>query len=330
MNNQVKVGIFFVVGLLILLAVFDFVGDIPFFRNEFKLRTYFDSIGELRQGNPVKLEGYDVGKVSNISVQHRKIEVEFAVDKDIGIRKDSVASINLTSLLGTSYINLTFGSPDSPLAVAGDVLPSQNPADINQILAKVDSAVGSIDGALSGLDVFGANKEQLSNIVNNIDIVLQDVKEGKGTIGKLFKDDSLYNEAESTFSNVNEITTSIKEGKGTLGKLFSDDSLYNDAKVTLTSLGQLSKKISDSDGTLGKLINDDTLYNEATGAATHLNDILEKINTGQGTLGQLVNDDKLYKDAQDTLLKVDKSIDTLDDLAPLGVLGTALGVVTLF
>ena len=330
MNNQVKVGIFFVVGLLILLAVFDFVGDIPFFRNEFKLSTYFDSIGELRQGNPVKLEGYDVGKVSNISVQDRKIQVEFAVNKDIGIRKDSVASINLTSLLGTSYINLTFGSPDSPLAVAGDVLPSQNPADINQILAKVDSAVGSIDGALSGLDVFGANKEQLSNIVNNIDIVLEDVKEGKGTIGKLFKDDSLYNEAQSTFANVNEITTSVKQGKGTIGKLFTDESLYNDAKVALASLGQLSKKISDSDGTLGKLINDDTLYNEATGAATHLNDILEKINTGQGTLGQLVNDDKLYKDAQDTLLKVDKSIDTLDDLAPLGVLGTALGVVTLF
>lgn len=330
MNNQVKVGIFFVVGLIILLAVFDFVGDFPFFRNEMKLTTNFDSIGELRQGNPVKLEGYDVGKVSSISIQDRKIEVQLSVDKDVGIRKNSVASINLTSLLGTSYINLTFGTPESPLAVAGDTLPSKNPADINQILAKVDSAVGSIDGALSGLDIFGENKEQLSNIVNNIDIVLEDVKEGKGTIGKLFKDESLYNEAESTFANVNEITTSMKEGKGTLGKLLNDDSLYNDAKVALTSLGQLSKKISDSDGTLGKLINDDTLYNEATGAATHLNDILEKINTGQGTLGQLVNDDKLYKDAQDTLLKVDKSIDTIDDLAPLGVLGTALGVVTLF
>lgn len=330
MNTQVKVGIFFVVGLIILLAVFDFVGDIPFFKNEYRLKTSFDSIGELRVGNPVKLEGYDVGKVSTISVSDRKIEVQFNVNKEVGIRKDSVASINLTSLLGTSYINLTFGSPDSPLAVAGDVLPSENPANINEILAKVDSAVGSIDGALSGLDVFGSNKEQLSNIVNNIDIVLEDVKEGKGTIGKLFKDDSLYNEAESTFANVNEITTSIKDGKGTLGKLLSDESLYNDAKLALTNLGQLTKKINNSDGTIGKLINDDTLYNEATGAATNLNDILEKINSGQGTLGQLVNDDKLYKDAQDTLLKVDKSIDTIDDLAPLGVLGTALGVVTLF
>ena len=330
MNTQVKVGIFFVVGLLILLAVFDFVGDIPFFRNDYKLTAYFNSIGELREGNPVKLEGYDIGKVSKIKVADRQIEVQINVKKEIGVRKDSIASIRLTSLLGTSYINLTFGTPQSPVAVKGDVLPSQYPADINEILTKVESAVGSIDGALSGLDVFGSNKEQLSNIVKNMDIVLEDVKEGKGTIGKLFKDDSLYNEAESTFANVNEITTSMKEGKGTLGKLLNDESLYNDAKVALTNLGELSKKLNTSGGTIGKLINDDTLYNEATDAATNLNDILEKINSGQGTLGQLVNDDSLYKDAKDTLLKVDKSIDTLDDLAPLGVLGTALGVVTLF
>jgi phospholipid/cholesterol/gamma-HCH transport system substrate-binding protein len=330
MNTQVKVGIFFVVGLLILLAVFDFVGDIPFFRNDYSLKTYFSSIGELREGNPVKLEGYDIGKVSKIRVADRKIEVQFRVKKGMGIKKDSEASINLTSLLGTSYINLSFGSPDSPVAVDGDILPSKEPADINKLLSKVDSAVGSIDNALGGLDVFGSNKEQLTNIVKNIDIVLEDVKEGKGTIGKLFKDESLYNEAENTFANVNKITTSMVEGKGTLGKLLKDESLYNDAKVALTNLGQLTKKLNTSNGTIGKLINDDTLYNEATGAATHLNDILEKINSGQGTLGQLVNDDKLYKDAQDTLLKVDKSIDTLDDLAPLGVLGTALGVVTLF
>ncbi len=121
-----------------------------------------------------------------------------------------------------------------------------------------------------------------------------------------------------------------KKVRGTLGKLLNDESLYNDAKFALTNLGQLSKKLNTAKGTIGKLINDDTLYNEATSAATNLNSILEKINSGQGTLGQLVNDDSLYKDAKDTLLKVDKSIDTLDDLAPLGVLGTALGVVTLF
>ena len=330
MNKHVKVGIFFVVGLVILLAVFDFVGDMPFFGSDYKLRTYFESIDELREGNPVKLEGYAVGKISKIRLADRKIEVEMTVAKDSNIKTDSVATIRLTSLLGTSYINLSFGSPGSPVAPPGTVLPSEEPADINDILVKVDSAVGSIESALGAFDVLGDNKEQLTSIVNNLNSVLAGLEKGEGTFGKLLKDDALYEDAKGVFSNVNDITASLKAGKGTLGKLLTDDTLYADAKIALSGLGRMSEKLENSKGTIGKLLNDDTLYNEATGAATNLNEILEKINTGKGTLGQLVNDDKLYRDAQDTLLKVDKSIDTLDDLAPLGVFGTALGVVTLF
>ncbi len=330
MNTHIKVGIFFIVGLVILLAVFDFVGDIPFFRNVYTVKTYFDSIDELREGNPVRIEGYEIGKVSKIRIADRKIEVEMTVGKNSGVKTDSVARIQLTSLLGTSYINLTFGSPDSPPAVDGTVLPSEEPSNINDIIVKVDAALSSVESALGAFDVLGENKEQLTSIVTNLNSVLAGLEKGEGTFGKLLKDDELYDEARDALTNVNDITASLRDGKGTLGKLLTDDSLYTETKVAFTNLGQMAEKLNTSEGTIGKLLNDDTLYNEATGAATNLNQILEKINSGKGTLGQLVNDDKLYRDAQDTLLKVDKSIDTLDDLAPLGVFGTALGVVTLF
>ena len=58
--------------------------------------------------------------------------------------------------------------------------------------------------------------------------------------------------------------------------------------------------------------------------------MLKKINDGQGTIGKLVNDDSLYIDAKDTLKKVDRSIDMVEDLAPLGIISTAFGIVTLF
>ena len=330
MGTQIKVGIFFVVGLILLLAVFDFVGDVPFFKNEIKVKTYFRSIAELREGAMVKLEGFEIGRVTSVKIADRNIEVVMNIEKGSGVRSDSEASIRLTSLLGTSYINLTFGTPDSPLAVDGAVLPAVEPADINDIMVKVDSAVSSLDNALGGFDIFGENKEQVSSIVKNLDLLLSGLESGEGTLGKLFKDDSLYADVTGAFGNINEITASLKEGKGTLGKLLYDDSLFDETKTALSNFGSLTEKLNTSNGTIGKLLNDDTLYNEATGAATNLNLILEKINSGQGTLGQLVNDDSLYLDAKDTLLKVDKSIDTLDDLAPLGVFGTALGVVTLF
>lgn len=330
MGTQVKVGIFFVAGLILLLAVFDFVGEVPFFKDEVKYKTYFESIAELKEGAIIKLEGYEIGRVTGINMADRKIEVVLSVQKESNIRADSEASIRLTSLLGQSYINLTYGTADSPQAEEWAVLPSVEPADFNQIMVKVDNAVSSLDSALGGLDIFGENSEQVSSIVKNLDLLLSGLESGEGTLGKLFKDDSLYNDATGTFANINEITSAIKLGKGTLGKLLFDETLFHETKTALSNFGTLTQKLNSSEGTIGKLLNDDTLYNEATGAATNLNQILEKINSGQGTIGQLVNDDSLYIDAKDTLLKVDKSIDTLDDLAPLGVFGTALGVVTLF
>jgi len=330
MSTQVKVGIFFIVGLLILFAVFEFIGGIPFLRNEYTLKTYFQSVDELREGNPVKLNGVEIGTVSKIQIADNRIEVIMRVKKGVDIKKDSVASIRLTGLLGTSYVNISFGSPDSSVAAPGSVLTSQEPADINEILAKVESAVGSLDSALGAFDILGENKEQLNEIITNVNSVLSDLSQGKGTLGKLLKDDALYEEAKGALTNINQIASSIRAGKGTLGKLVTDPSLFDETKTAMSNFAKLSDTLSKSEGTLGKLLNDDKLYDQASAAATNLNSILKKINSGQGTLGKLVNDDRLYYDAQNTLKKVDKGIDTAVDLAPLGLIGTSIGVITLF
>ena len=122
----------------------------------------------------------------------------------------------------------------------------------------------------------------------------------------------------------------LAEGKGTLGKLIKDDTLYNETTVAMKNIKNISAKLSESKGTFGKLMNDDTLYVEATEAATNLNEVLRKVNDGQGTLGMLVNDDTLYYDTKNVVLKVEKGVDTLEDLAPLGTLGAIFGVLTLF
>ncbi len=330
MSTEFKVGVFFIVGLIILLAVFEFIGGIPFLGGEYKIKAYFQTVDELKEGNPVKLNGVDIGTISSIKLGDNRIEVIMSIERGVTIKKDSVASIKLTGLLGTSYVNISFGTPESPVAGPGTVLASEEPADINKILAKVESAVSSLDSAFAAFDVLGENKEQITNVINNVDSVLADLSEGKGTLGKLLKDDTLYEEAKGALANINDISSSVKEGKGTLGKLVTDSSLFDETKSAMSNLAKLSDSLSTSKGTLGKLLNDDSLYNQANEAATNLNSILKKINSGQGTLGKLVSDDSLYFDAQNTLKKVDKGVDTAVDLAPLGIIGTSIGVITLF
>ena len=296
MKNEYRVGLFFMVGIVVLVFVMDFLGDIPFFSNNKTVYTYFDSLGELRQGNPVKMEGLIIGKVSSIKLEDRQLKVSMDVKKDAPVKADSIASIQVASLLGTSYVNLTFGSEDTPLYDGDSPLASIDPTNLNKILAKLGSAIGSLDSALGAFSGFGDNEDGLNNIVTNLDTVLEDLAEGKGTLGKLIKDDTLYNETTVAMKNIKNI----------------------------------SAKLSDSKGTFGKLMNDDTLYVEATEAATNMNEILKKVNDGQGTLGKLVNDDTLYYDTKNVVLKVEKGVDTLEDLAPLGTLGAIFGVLTLF
>jgi phospholipid/cholesterol/gamma-HCH transport system substrate-binding protein len=52
----------------------------------------------------------------------------------------------------------------------------------------------------------------------------------------------------------------ISDGKGTLGKLLNDDTMYNDMKGAVASLNGIMKKVERGEGTLGKLLNDDSLY----------------------------------------------------------------------
>jgi len=296
MKNEYRVGLFFMVGIVVLVFVMDFLGDIPFFSNNKTVYTYFDSLGELRKGNPVKMEGLIIGKVSSIKLEDRQLKVSMDVKKDAPVKTDSIASIQVASLLGTSYVNITFGSEDTPFYDGDSPLASIDPTNLNKILAKLGSAIGSLDSALGAFSGFGDNEDGLNNIVNNLDTVLEDLAEGKGTLGKLIKDDTLYNETTVAMKNIKNI----------------------------------SAILSDSKGTFGKLMNDDTLYVEATEAATNLNEVLRKVNDGQGTLGKLVNDDTLYYDTKNAVLKVEKGIDTLEDLAPLGTLGAIFGVMTLF
>jgi phospholipid/cholesterol/gamma-HCH transport system substrate-binding protein len=77
------------------------------------------------------------------------------------------------------------------------------------------------------------------------------------------KDPSLYNNANDTIANLKKVSDDINAGKGTLGKLAKDEELAKKIDTTVTKLAQLTSELEDGKGTVGKLFKDDTLYNNA-------------------------------------------------------------------
>ncbi|MBP2672004.1 MAG: transporter, periplasmic substrate-binding protein, partial [candidate division NC10 bacterium] len=313
MSREVRVGLFLVVAFLILIALFELLGKETIFARMVEYKTSFKSIPGLKLGDPVRLAGVDVGSVRDIQVIGARVEVTFRVKPGTPVKTDSIATIKLTSLLGTNFVDVTFGSPAAQLAPPGSLLQSAEPPDFNTLLARLNDAAGDIQ-------------------------TLAKQPRGEGTLGKLASDDGLYNDLRSLTADLkvasqglSRIAKDVESGKGTLGKLVKDEALYNEAKSTLAQakealggLQTMSRRITEGKGTLGRLLNDDGLYTDMQGAVASLNNIMKKVERGEGTLGKLLTDDSLYFTTKDNLKRVGKAADQLREQGPLSIIGIGI------
>ncbi len=56
--------------------------------------------------------------------------------------------------------------------------------------------------------------------------VLQDIRSGKGTVGKLFTDDQIYREVNGLIASARRRGQRAGRGKGTLGMMIRDPAAY--------------------------------------------------------------------------------------------------------
>ena len=329
MSREVRVGLFLVVAFLILIALFELVGKETIFERMVEYRTSFKSIPGLKGGDPVRLAGVDVGSVKDIRVVGARVEVALRVKPGTPVKTDSIATIKLTSLLGTNFVDLMFGSPTAQVAPDGSLLQSSEPPDLNTLLARLNDAAGDIQTLAKQFNEgLGKSMEPIASAFQSMDKIAKKVESGQGTLGMLIADDRLYREIQGLAGNLNKVSEQIARGQGTLGKLVNDDTLYTDLHALTTdlrgstgSLSRMMKDIESGKGTLGKLVKDDTLYNETREALTGIRSMSKKIADGQGTLGKLVNDETMYTDMKgavanlnDILKKVNRGEGTLGKL----------------
>ena len=311
MSREVRVGLFLVVAFLILIALFEMVGKETIFSRSVEYRTSFKSIPGLKLGDPVRLAGVDVGTVRDIKVVGARVEVVMHVKPGTPVKTDSIATIKLTSLLGTNFMDISFGSPAAPVAPPGSVLASTEPPDLNTLLARLNDAAGDIQTLAKQMNEgLGKSMEPISSTFQSMDKIAKKIEKGEGTLGKLIADDRLYRDIQGMAGNLSKVSEQIAKGEGTLGKLVNDDTLYKDLH-TLTSdlrgstgsLSRMMKDVESGKGTLGKLVKDESLYNEARqtltearGALGGLRTVSKNISDGKGTLGKLLNDETMYND----------------------------------
>jgi phospholipid/cholesterol/gamma-HCH transport system substrate-binding protein len=353
LSVEKKVGIFFIIGMIILGALLEIGEKWNPFEKKVMYKTYLSSITGLKIGDPVRLVGVDVGKISAINVLDEKVQIDFEVKPGTKIKADTVASLRLTNLLGGQFLGLSLGSVGAPLLPPGGTVIGRDVANIDIIVDNVSELTKEAKEFILQLNknqnrvlgqissILDDNRTPLRESIANINSITAKMDRGDGSLAMLLNDKILYGNANDAAANLKNITAKIDKGDGTLGKLVNDDALYTDARSAITSLNngmnelhagmkdvkEIAGKINRGEGTLGKLVNDATLYNEVRDASTNIKEVARKINEGEGTLGKLVNEDKLYRDTTATLKKTEKAMEGLGDTGPISVLGSIIGTL---
>src|SRR3989337_4488659 len=111
LSKEFKVGLFMVITISLLYFGYNLLKCIDFFARTNKYYAVYDNVDKLTESNQIFLNGYAVGRVSDIQIQQRlnRVLVELDIDSDIILTDSSVALLN-GELLGGRFIQLMMGS----------------------------------------------------------------------------------------------------------------------------------------------------------------------------------------------------------------------------
>jgi phospholipid/cholesterol/gamma-HCH transport system substrate-binding protein len=300
---QLKVGILALVALFfVVLLIFLLTGNIKFFVKEVPLHTYIDDAASLVAGAPVRINGIGAGNVKSVALSglndpNRVIRVDFEVDESMlkEIPKDSQVTISSDNLLGsTKFLNIKKGQSKETIEPNGN-LKALDTRQFDEVVQQGYQVLGSLQGIL----------QQVQDIVGQVEV-------GKGTIGKLLVDDSLYKSLQNTVDQLQLLAATLNSTQGTIGKIVHDPELYNQVQTTLGRFDSLMAGLQNGQGSAGKFLKDEALYNDLHASVQQVNTILTGLNKGEGTAGKLLKDDQLARQMSDTLTKIDVTIDKLN------------------
>ena len=172
MSRMASLGAFIFAALLIFaLAVF-LIGEKRFlFSPTYHLKSTFDNVAGLDVGAPVRAGGVRIGTVEKILLPGRpaeKIIIEMQLEDSTHavLRKDSVAAIETEGLLGSKYMEISFGSAQGEPLRDGDILPSRPPLDYADIARK---ASGTIDVARQAIESAKDAVDSSKTAIENLD-----------------------------------------------------------------------------------------------------------------------------------------------------------------
>jgi phospholipid/cholesterol/gamma-HCH transport system substrate-binding protein len=219
------VGIFLIAILALMVGTVVLIGrGKDWFRPTVIFYAAFKENYNLSPGSSVKLFKAEIGHVKDVQLVGDAVRVRMSIFEEYQtrFREDTVATVESPTFIGSEYVAIRPGRPDSPQVPPGGTIKSEEKKTIAQILAEYEVE---------------ETAKRLTETIRNLADIVEELKDPQGP---LF---TSLNSIEKNLKNLETVTTGLKEGEGTAGQLLRSDELINRVNTSMERLDNVLKNI---------------------------------------------------------------------------------------
>ncbi|MBK9293605.1 MAG: MCE family protein [Oligoflexia bacterium] len=229
MSVQRKVGLMFLVAVLMVATFAWLMGVLNPFSNTYTLYVQYNYAGGIETGSPVRVMGIRVGKVEKIEFdvnqkdskgEEVKLRVKISLDKKVRetVRKDSKFFINLAGIIGEKFLEVTPGSLSEAALLNGNVVRGEDPPRVDQLISQSYGLAGKI------IELLNKNEASVTNTIELFDSLVTNLNRSLVQLDKTTKNveiTRMLKNAVEISESLRELTSKVRtpEGKKTLDLL---------------------------------------------------------------------------------------------------------------
>ncbi len=309
LSSEAKVGLFVLVGLIILGYMSFQIGQQGFsLKRGYTLDVVFDSAAGLDRDASVQIAGVEVGRVESISLKDGKALVRLRIAPNVKLERDTVASIKTHGILGDKYVELYPGTRGEAYLGPGEQISrTERQTDIDRMLNQLSLIADDIRGVTGSLNrvlAGQAGEEKIASILTNT----RDLTHNLNKV-IISNEEALHAALENTrqlAGNLNRVVTQNDEKVGEVMDTLK--SAAREMEKTFAALSEITGGVNRGEGTLGQLVKDQTTMDKLNRTLASLEEVTQKINEGRGSIGKLVNDDETVRNLNEGLVGLNRYV----------------------
>jgi phospholipid/cholesterol/gamma-HCH transport system substrate-binding protein len=274
-NTEIKVGVAVILALVVVVWGVTWLSDVRLARQRHTYIVRFPDVGGLSDGDPVRVNGVDKGKVQSIDLTPRGVTVHLSLEKSVRLTTASRVHVRNTGLMGEKFIAVDLIEGGRVYANR-DTISGRYESGVPEVISQMGEALRSLDRVADEVDRILALAEERGTLRRT----LRNVEDASASVMRT---------VDENREDLRQVSEDLREVSYELRMLVTEKSPVIDE--TVDRLAVTSTRV-------------DTLVTRLDHVARQFSDVAGRMQADTTTVGRMLSDKVLYDDMRRTLRDV--------------------------